>query len=354
MVYFLLLCFAIIGGLVFRKSKFFLICIYILLYIISMYSGYGNDLSNLNSSYDLNMITNDANERSIVFYSLMNFFNMAGFSFHQFRQIHFIIFNLSILFLILRFTRDYSYVVACCAIFPILSFSSQMRNGLGVAFLYLGLVVLMTIKKKTLKVVIYLLLLSLAITIHYIFAVYLLAFVPLFKWNRKVLLKRSLLAMCFLLVIILGGRISFVSSLMGDWYGMYFSGLDFSISVQVPLIIFILINTFFTCKCEDYVMMRNYYSADEKRIVSFTSRLNIVFIALIPLLLLSGSFFRIYQNIFILSIVSIAITSSHYYVKGISQGSYLRVLYFLFHFFLSVFYLYWQGEFFVTINSIAL
>ena len=319
-----------------------------------MYSSQGNDLSNLNYSFDLLRMSNDASERSIVFYSILFAFNEAGYTFFQFRVIHFLFFSFATLLLTSKLTKDSTYVIACCALFPILTFGSQMRNGLGVTLLYLGLFFLMTIKKRSIKFFLYFICIIAATTIHYIFIVYLLAIVPFINWNRNVLLKHSILLMLVLFVLVFAGRLSGLVGFMGDWYSRYTQGTDFRIRLQIPLIILIGINTFFTWICESYVTKSSLFSSNDKDIVKYVSRLNIVFLSLLPLLFLSGSFFRIYQNITILSVISIAITASRYYVNGKSEGANLRVVYFAFYMFYSVFYIHWQGEFLALMRSISL
>ena len=354
MIYFYLLCFAVLLGVVFSKSKIILACIIALIYIIVMYSGQGNDLSNLNDSFDLNRVANDAGDRSIVFYSLLYAFNEAGYSFFQFRVFHFVFFIIALLLLTMRLTKESTYVVACCALFPILSFGSQMRNGLGVAFLFLGFFFLLVIKKKYIRYPLFVLFTLFATTIHYIFIVYLLALLPFVNWKREALLKRSFMAMFVLFIMVFAGKFAGIIGFMGDWYSRYAEGVDFSIRLQIPLMILIGINTAFICKCEDYVARNSSFSLNEKSIVIYVSRLNIVFLSLIPLLFMSGSFFRIYQNITFFSAIAIAITGSRYFVKGMNQGGYLKGVYFVFYLFYTVFYIHWQGEFFVAMRSITL
>lgn len=354
MIYFILLCIAIGMSLFFRKSKVLLLCIFALMYVIALYSGQGNDLSNLNDSFDLDRVGNEATDRSLVFYTVMYFFNDAGYSFEEFRIIHFIIINLMVFLLTSSLTKDCTFVIACCAFFPLLTFCSQMRNGLGAALLYLAFFFLFSVNHKGVKTTLFLLLIILASTIHYLFCIYVIALIPLSKWNTRKVFRRSIFILVVLLVLIFAGRISFVYAILGDWYSQYFTSIEFSLTLHIPLISLICMNTYFTYLCEEYVVHKPFFSNKEKDIVSYISRMNISFLSLLPLLFMSGSFFRIYQNLFLLSAVAITITASRYYVKGQQQGLYLRALYLIYYLSLTIFYNHWQGEFLTTIRSISL
>lgn len=336
-----------------------LFVVYVMTFIVSLYSGAGYDRDNLETTFDLvglAGLASDAEERSLVFYSLMFAFNESGRSFFEFRAIHFIICSLILLFLIVRFTKFRTYTFACCVFFPLMTFSSQMRNGLGAAFLYLGFYFLLTARKKV-NVILFVVSILLATTIHYIFVVYMISLIAITKWKRDIILKGSLIVMFLSWMLFQFGFLyNVTASYLGDYYSEYFSnnvGLD--IIVHTSLITGILINAYFTTICDNYVAKRpQLYKKNEATIVNFVCRLNIVFLAFVPMLLISGSFYRVFQNVFVLSVVSIAITSSRYFHYGKNAGSKLRLLYAIFYMFVSIFYLYWQGGFFKSMNGITL
>lgn len=356
MAYFYFLLLSIILGVICKKSWIVLLLIYVLFYIVAMYSGEGFDRGNLAYSYDFTFVQKDAEERSLAFYSIMLAFNEAGFSFFEFRVINFFIWSTIALLSIIMLTKYRTYVFACITFFPLLTFSSQMRNGLGAAFLYLSFLILLIVKKK-IKYVLFVLSICFAVVIHYIFIVYLLALIACSKWEKNKIFKVSISVMISLCFLFLSGILSSLTSvLLGSYYSNYLTGeTSFHVFLHFPLIIGLLLNALFTNMCDKYVYANPFYFSEKERmIVQFVSRLNIIFLSIIPMLFVSGSFYRLFQNIYIFSVISIAITSSHYVVQGKNEGGLLRLTYALFYMIVSVFYFCWQGGLIDSMRGISL
>lgn len=344
-------------GVICKKSWIVFLLIYILLYIVALYSGKGFDLGNLSNTYDMTFVQDKAEERSLVFYSVMLAFNEAGFSFFEFRVINLLIWSLITLLLIVTFAKYRTYVFACVTFFPLLTFASQMRNGLGAAFFYLSVYFLLKAKNK-MKIAFFVFFILLAVAIHYLFIVYLLVLIAYYsKWEKVKLLRISIVVMLLFGVLFQSGILSsFISAYLGDYYSDYFSGgARFYVFLHFPLIIGLFLNSFFTNMCDNYVSRNmSLFSEKDIMVVHFVSKLNIVFFCIIPLLFVSGSFFRLFQNIYIFSVISIAITSSHYVVQGKNEGGVLRLTYALFYMIIGLFYYYWQGGLIDSMRGITL
>lgn len=356
MIYFFLLILSVWLGVNLPKSKISLFLLYFLLFIITVHYKVGSDLENLHNNFEQLILPSDAEERSFLFYLFMTLLKQFEVSFYGFRIICFILWSSSIILFVSRFTKYQSFVIACSFIFPLLSFGSQIRNGVMVAFLYLAFYTLFSNNRKF-GIVSFIFFTVLSGFFHYLGFVYLVGLAALASIRRKILFT---ICICLAFVMSFLYKSGLLYNLLNIALGSYYADRyalvghgDTSLALFVVLSLGVLINCLVVCYCENVIFSHaHFFSYKTLNFTRFASRLNILLISTIPLLLVSGSFYRIFQNIFILSIIVVVNASTVYQYKGESQGHILRLLYFCLYMLLTAYYCLWQGEFFTIFNSI--
>lgn len=339
-------------GLFLTKSKLVYTLSFFLLYIISTHFQVGNDLFHLENSFDRTALTVEAGERSIVFYACLMYLSERGLSFFQIRCVDFAIWSVALYLFILKFSKHPNYVISCSFLLPLLTFASQMRNGLTAAFLYLAVTCLFTIKNRKYGIVAYVLFVIIAGLFHYVGFAYLLGLLAILPINRSKLNKYVICASLMIFILYNKGLL-FTYIIESDYYSQYGEGLVYNWRLFVILLIGILINYKFTLWAEKIILRNeNYFSETSLEFTQFASRFYLIFMIFLPLLLVNGSIYRIYQINFVLSAVTVANASSVYRVGGKHQGLVLRIVYFCFYILMTAFYLRWQGEFMIFFNSI--
>lgn len=357
MIFFIFILFIIALGLTFPKSKFVLALGFFLLFVVSTHFQAGNDISNIQTSFSQLDLNNEAEDRSLVFYSTLLYLNSVGFSFFQVRCLDFIIWASAISILIVKFTKLPSYVIACSILFPILSFASQMRNGLSAAFFYFGLIFLFNRKYKLLGLITFILFIFVAVVFHYLGIVYLFCLIALLPISNSKLIKYVVTISILTFILYNGGVLYNAVSYFSPYYAnQYFTSSEpQSYFLVICLILGIVINYRFTIYAKDIIERhKSKYSCQDIYFSIFVSRVNLLSFIFFPLLFINGSIYRIYQTLFILSIISIANASTSYISRDINQSSAFRFLYFSFFMIVSIFYFNWQGEFLTFFNSIIL
>lgn len=359
MFYLLITFFVITLGILFKNAKFVFVSLYLTLFIIAVNFWSGYDISNYQLNYDSEYLIGDSEDRSFIFAFFMAICKNAGLTFLQFRTICFLLWSTAILTVIRNFGRFPNFVFAACMIFPLLSFGSQMRNGVAVAFIYWSIFFLLRHHNKK-GAILYILLVCLAGFIHNAAFIYLTGFLAITKLSTKTIRSFSILGMILLLVIVFSGSLISVFGYIGGeqadtYYGIIhlLNGAEFNILVHPPLIIGIVINLMFSYLSVSHINKnRTYYTKNQLIFAEFTYRLNYILLTFVPLLFVSGSFYRIYQNLFILTVISLGNASSTYIVQGKFQGHLLRGMFLLFYFCVTYYYCWWQGEFISLFNSI--
>lgn len=357
MIFLILILIIVCLGLMFPKSKIVLALGFFLLFFISTHFQSGNDINNIESSFSSSAITNDEGSRAWAFYSGLLYLNSIGISFYEIRCIDFVIWGSAIYLFIFKFSKFPNYVISCSFLFPLLTFASQMRNGLAVAFLYFAIICLFGSKKKSSGIVLYVLLIIVAGIFHYLGFVYIFGLVALLPISNRKLSKYVIISTISIFFLYNGHILYNLVSLFSPYYAnQYFGSTDHqSILNFIILTTGILINYKFTT-IADMVIIRhkNEYPLQILHLSNFTSRLNLISLIFLPLLYVTGSTYRLYQNLFILSVALISNASASYITKDGNQGAFFRFVYFCFIFFITAYYMYWQGEFLLFFNSIRI
>lgn len=359
MFYLLITFFVITLGIIYKNSKFVFASLYLVLLIIAVNFWSGYDISNYQLNYESEYLIGDSEDRSVIFAFLMIICKNAGLTFLQFRAICFLLWSAAIVTVIRNFGRFPNFVFAACMIFPLLSFGSQMRNGVAVACIYWAIFLLLKYHNKKGNIL-YILLVCLAGFVHNAAFIYLTGIIAASKLSTKTIRSFSIIGMFSLLVIIFSGSLISVFGYIGgsqvdSYYGIVhlLNGAEFNILVHPFLIIGILINLMFSYLSASHINKnRTDYAQSQLIFAQFTYRLNYVLLTFVPLLFVSGSFYRIYQNLFILTVISLSNASSTYIAQGKFQGHLLRGAFLIFYFFVTYYYCWWQGEFIPLFNSI--
>lgn len=325
-------------------------------FLSTHYSG-GNDITNIENSFYATNLNANTEERSLLFYSLLLWLNENNISFDQFRLIDCAIWGIPIYTAIYLFSRYKNFVASTCLLFPMLSFSSQIRNGMMIGFVYLAIISLLLSKDRKYGITLYILFTIISGLFHYIGFLYLLGLIALFDFDPKKYYKHVIIGTIALFVLYTSASLfSFVGG-YSSWYADAYladGGEKKSWFLFLVLSSFVLINYKWIEKSE-YIIMQSsdIFNSPVINFTRFVTRLNFVFLPFIILILFNGSIFRIYQNLFILSVITISNASlANSYRNG--KGNNFRLLYFLFFILLTVFYNNWQGEFLSFFNSIKI
>lgn len=352
MIYLLIFLFFLLGYID-SRSKFSTILLFVLLLIISVSVQAGYDINNYAESY--NLMKFDLSERSVLFTSFMMISNSLGLSFSSFRLICFLIWSIAIFTLIRRYSELPNYTIVCCFLFPLLSFSSQIRNGVAVGFIYIALLFLFK-KKNFINILFFTLFILIATAFHKLSALYFICIVAVLSISTKKLLFLSLIMFFTIMLALFSGLFqNLIYKLSpGDYYIANYIGVpQFDLFIISGLFFIVFFYTYLSCRSYRICDLSSNLSQGQKNFSTIVCRINIIFLLFLPLLLISGSFFRIYQNIIILSIIAITNASTDKRLIP-HEGRIDRLFYFLFFMMASVFYIKWQGGFFDALNSIVL
>lgn len=354
MVYLICTIAIIALGLFFTKSKFVYALIFFSLCIISTHFQSGNDLLNLEESYSLESQNfNELEDRSLLFYGCLIYLNNLGLSFYYFRCIDFAIWGFAFYILTFYFSKRPNYALSCCFFLPLLTFASQMRNGLAAAFLYLAITCLFILKKRKYGIIAYVLLVIIAGLFHLLGFIYLLGLLALLPIEKEKLKRYVIYVSVAIFFIYNEGLFFYV--IKSDYYSQYGSGLEYNWFLFVSLLLGIIMNYKFSLWSEKIIQCnKDYFSETSLEFTQFTNRFYLIFMIFLPLLLVNGSIYRIYQTIFVFTAISVTNASNVYFAGGKYQGSIFRMIYFCFYILVTAFYLQWQGEFVTFFNSIRI
>lgn len=358
MVFFYILLFFVIGGIIRKQSLLVLVCLYVVLFVISIHFTEGYDLKNYEYGYNQSIINvdDDVMYRSAYFATLITIMKFLGISFFQFRILCFLLWSTSIFAFVLKYSTYPTWVIALCTLFPLLTFSSQMRNGIAISMVYFGLYILFKNNQKK-GIIIYTILILFSGLIHNISYIYLLGIIALGnKIKTGTLLRFSLYFSLFSIVLYGSGFLYWlVSHTLGSYYAdLYFVRTDIFLISSIHYYIGIFVNLRFSFFVEKYERLHRTNNPFFWKFSRFVLRQNIILISAIPLLFVSMAFYRIFQNMFILTAITVANTSSHYFVKGTDQRSFLRGAYLAFYICLTVLYNLSEGTFMEYWGSIVL
>lgn len=143
----------------------------------------------------------------------------------------------------------------------------------------------------------------------------------------------------------------FVANNFGDWNSQYFSELG-SMGLTMFILVFGLVaNLFFTNRFGKIIQRHpSYYNEYQLALAEYVSRINYIMLALVPLLFFSLSFYRIFQNLYILT----AITSINAYCIPRKSRNEDLVLFLFIYAMITIYYNLWQGEFLTYLTGIHL
>lgn len=333
------------------KSKVLFLCLCGLLFIITVHTQFGNDINNIRDSYETPLLV-DTTERSAVFYPLIFFLGQNGISFYEFRILQYLFWLIPTALFVRKFSLYPALVFVCCFLFPLVGFGAQIRNGIMVGFIYWGLLALFSIKGKWGKVL-YILSILIASLFHYLAFVYLIVLFAFFPIKTSKLRKYSVVLCIITFALIKSGQLfGFIASNIGDYYADgYFAStgnIDFLFAV---LSVGLIVNCLLSYRYSFHILThKNCFSQELITFAELTPRINSLMLVLLPLLLLSGSFYRIFQNIFILTVILAFNASRIPRANSLSA----KIEYLVFYFFIAAFYIYWQGEFLSVFRNIVL
>lgn len=229
---------------------------------------------------------------------------------------------------------------------------------MAISIVYLSLYYLFKDDGKK-RIIVYTALILFAGLIHNISFIYLFGIIAIgYRIETKTLLRFSLTFAAVSVILYSTGILHWVVlHTVGSYYAdLYFLGTDKFLLSNTHYYLEIFINLVFSLVVERYE--RNH--RDDENVdpimwnfARFVLRLNIILIAAFPALFISMAFYRVFQNMYILTAIAVANASSHYYVNGTDQRAFLRYAYLAFFFCLTVLYNLSEGtiiEFFGSIQ----
>lgn len=337
----------------FPKSKFLMFLLFLLLLIISVFVQVGYDINNYRESYSV--LYTDLEERSALFSGLMIMSHGLGLNFSFFRLLCFLIWGLVIFTFVRRYSQLPNYTLVCCFLFPMLTFSSQIRNGVAVGFIYMALSFLFA-GRRFWNIFFFTVFLLIATAFHKLSFLYFVCLIAIFPIGTRKLLNISLFTVFIVTIALFTGFFqTFLRKLSPDNYYVanYVGRPQFDVMLIAVLFFIVFFYTYLSGRSYSLCRISSHLKQKQKVFSAIVYRINIIFLAFLPLLFISGSFFRIFQNLILLSAISV--TNASTITKLVPyNGQYDRFFYFLFFIMASFFYLTWQGGFFEAMNSIVL
>lgn len=352
MIYFYVLSFFVILGLVLKKSKLVFVCLICTLFFLMTHFNAGNDLVNLEGTYDMSIPNADYFEKSFLFSLFLLYLKDVGCSFFVFRIICFILWATAVLTVIGKYSKYPTFVVACCTYFPLIAFGAQIRNGVAVSFVYWAIFFLLT-KENVYGKLLFLCFIFLGGLIHSSVFIYAIGIFATIKVNYKILLRLCLIISLVSIFMIQSGLLSLLVSItIGDYYSeKYFTGIEGFDHHHLFLYPGILLNLFLSVNYRNRIL-RNIDTVGHKyvRFAGFVMRFNIIMLIALPLMIISLSFYRVYQYMFILTVILLTIAC--HFCNNRYRGQIDMLLYMCFYFCVTFYYHLWQGEFFIGFKSI--
>lgn len=310
MQYLVIFLLFVILGIVRKKSKFILICIYGFLALVAVSFTNGHDINLFKDGYDMPFVDTENEEmyRSTLFANFIILLKFLGFNFSDFRIVCVILWSIPILFFVLKYSKYPTFVVAVCAYFPLLTYGSLIRNGLMAGIVYFAFHVLLN--KQGIKGMFwYVCLIGFAGQIHNTAFLYLLALVAIgYKIGTGMLLRWCVVITLVMSFAFQTGLLSIlVSPIVGEYYSYaYFSSKGEFLIGHIHYILFIVVNLWAVTIAEKEIK-KYVVGSDQLYIYSrFVTRLNILMLVFIPFLFISVTFYRIFLNLLILNVISVS------------------------------------------------
>ena len=337
------------------QSKILYGCLCLMAFIVAVHFTEGYDLGIYEIIYESPLEDVESDEKSVLFSGFMLLCNTFGVSFYHFRIICFLLWSIPIFMFIYKCSCFPTWVLALCIFFPIITFGSQMRNGVAMGFVYWAFFVIY-FRQDIIGKIIFVSLLCFAGLIHYVAFFYILALLALWNYIRTDILLICCLSVLFIILFGLQSGLLYqvTGYLFGDYYAdFYFSQIDAFVWGNSHLFVTISLNAWFAYFAEKVESMFVSEDSKEWMFSHFVSRLNIVLLPAMALLFVSFSFYRIYQNTMILTALSVANASRHY-IDYSSGNNPLRNSYLILMFVITFMFNFGQGTFFEFFSSISL
>lgn len=358
MQYFFIFLLFIILGIIWKRSIIILICIYLMLLVVSVSFTNGHDIILYKDAFEQPLVDpeNDEIYRSALFANFIILLQLLGLNFNEFRIVCVILWSLPLLYFIIRYSKKPTYVVAVCAFFPLLTYSSLIRNGLMVGVLYWAFIILLD-KHKYKRYILFILLVAFASLIHNTAFFYLLALIAINnKISTKSLIKWSFSIPIIAAVVFQSGLAnSIVSKLIGEYYSDHYLTIkgDFQPG-HIHYILFIFVNLWAVAIANNSIMKYVNKNSKTFKLSLFVKRLNILMMIFIPLLFISVTFYRIFLNLLILNVI--CVSNSFFIVKNkyIHNIKTLNIIYLIAYIMEVYMYNLGMGEFYIFWNSISI
>lgn len=359
MVYFFLLLLLIFLGIVNKRSKPVLILLYLMLFFICTHITAGFDLENNELVYNNLLATPDAESgaKSLIYSLFIFFIKDLGFDFYHFRVVCYLIWSIPVFLFFLKFSKYPTFVAASCVFFPMLTFSTQIRNALAVSFIYIALFVLLRRRDKW-GILGYIVIILFAGLIHNAALFYLLALIAVSKIKNSVLFRYSII-ISFTFLLFFSLLKDYLAEFSNEsYFSVYFEGkVKYWFLRLLFLIPCIISNLWFLTKAvkieRNLILRGESKDMDTYNFTVFAMRFHYALFILMPLLFISDHFYRIFQNMYILSVIGIVNASTFYNYEHIKYARSFRILFLLFYFYVIFSFNFVDGGLFLGFRSIS-
>lgn len=315
----------VIGSILIRKPNFFPPLIIVFLVVINYNAPNVADFMSYNNIY--NSITDkDFHQTGYGWYVLNNLGRTFGLDYNHYKMWTIIIAGCCIWMVSRILVGEGANIIAgLYLLYPALLDTVQLRFYTAMTIVLIG--ILFLVKQRQWSTTIFIVFVLVAYTIHSSAIFYIVfAFYPIIdKISDK--LKYVIVGISILLVIFKSKLLSLVYYVanvrqlqyLDSAYGIT-SGSSYLLAIAI---ISIVVMYFINNRILMLVNSNSLFSDSDKQTVSTIRGISLMMFLLIPLVILSGEFFRVFRIIFILSYISIAILSKNsnsYQIKNIKYN----------------------------------
>lgn len=315
----------VIGSILIKKPNFFPPLIIVFLVVINYNAPNVADFMSYNNIY--NSITDkDLHQTGYGWYVLNNLGRTFGLDYNHYKMWTIIIAGCCIWMVSRILVGEGANIIAgLYLLYPALLDTVQLRFYTAMTIVLIG--ILFLVKQRQWSTTIFIVFVLVAYTIHSSAIFYIVfAFYPIIdKISDK--LKYVIVGISILLVIFKSKLLSLVYYVanvrqlqyLDSAYGVT-SGSSYLLAIAI---ISIVVMYFINNRILMLVNSNSLFSDSDKQTVSTIRGISLMMFLLIPLVILSGEFFRVFRIIFILSYISIAILSKNsngYQIKNIKYN----------------------------------
>ena len=297
--------------------------------IILVYIGFMNTGSNDYDHY-VWMYNGWHSDTESGFVDLLELSNKVGLSFAQFQGLILTFCILIDLYVFSRFSDNYNMFFALYCIYQFFSDVNLLRNTLMKSFILLALYFLIKNQK-----VFFALLIVFASFIHRTAIVYLpLLFFntdkPISKKTLKILIS-SITLICSILFII-GNRFEWLYNIAANYYNNSMEKVNYYFTTSTRFGFLVYFALHLSCLIliinNKKEIMYLDESIDKQKLCNWVYIFNIYALVSFPLIMMNINFFRIYNNLYFVNIISFAVIIDCY--NKLTRSYYIKVILFLF------------------------